>query len=248
MTAPAKPKPFNQIKQEDIEKLFLLSPGQDLIPKLLGQMAKIPGFIKIFGPYKPQANKGNNQQRWADYHKFDWSLRQLPAINVYEADTESKQSDNAFLTGTVAFQIFWPGSFRRSDMRRVEVAFKGALENFFSSRYVQSMLDELYWIERPEKVFGLNELGRTLTWTPNIDGMVEDQLVPVTIFNVNYKIDLRSWYRALEFLNRTREEPFKETLGDLVEIGDPDLDSVYQGVDNENEVHIEIPDDIKVNS
>lgn len=239
-------KIYNQIKNTDIEKALLSGPGSDLIPKMIMQMAKIKGFTGLFGPFKGFDGKGDTEQRWADYQRYDWSIRQLPAICAFESQTESKESDNAFLNGTITIQIYWPPNFRRPDARRVEVAFKGAMENFFASKYTQTMLDELYWIERPEKVYGLNQLGKELTWTPNVESIVEDQLVPVTILDVRYRIDLRAWYRALEHMNRTREEPFLETLADLIEIGGPDLDSVYQGTDNE-EIEIEIPDSIKVN-
>lgn len=233
---------YNQIKQADIDDNFLSGPGEDLIPKLLMQMASIPGFVKIFGDYTP----GSTNQRWADYARHDWSIRQLPAINVFESKEESKESDNAFLNGSVSFQIFWPANFRRPDSRRVEVAFKGAMENFFSSTYVQTMLDEIYFAVRPQKVHGLNCLGKTLTWSPNTEGSIENELVPVTILDVAYKIDLRAWYRALEFMNRTQGEPFKETLADLILIGG--LDSVYQGLDDSGNIEIEIPDEIEVNS
>jgi hypothetical protein len=64
-----------------------------------------------------------------------------------------------------------------------------------------------------------------------------------------YRIDLRAWNRALEFMGRTKEEPFDITLEDLKIIGGLNsvgLDSVYQGTDNDG-VQIEIPDEIKVN-
>jgi hypothetical protein len=247
MTTPIKP--YNQIRQEDIDKEFLTGPGEDLVSKLLLQMSKVPGFIKIFGTYKRQSEVKNTEQRWADYQRFDWSLRQLPAICVFESQSENKESDQAFLNGVISIQVFWPANFRRPDSRRVESAMKGAFENFFNSKLVFSMLDELYWIQREEKVYGLNQLGKTLTWTPNVEGIVEDQQVPVTIIDVQYRIDLRAWNRALEFMGRTKEEPFDITLEDLKIIGGRNsvgLDSVYQGTDNDG-VQIEIPDEIKVN-
>lgn len=225
-----------QIKQPKLDALFLTGPGEELVPKTLMQMAKIPGFISLFGPYKaPTGKPSDEQQRWADYNRFDWSIRQLPAINVFEGQTESKDSDQAFLRGTISFQIYWPPNFRRPDSRRVEAAFKGVLENFFASKYVQTMLDELYYIERDEKVYGLNEYGKTLSWTPNTEGLIESQAVPVTIVDVNYRIDLRAWYRALEFMNRTKDEPFKENLADLTQIK-----GEYDGVINQDPEQIEV--------
>ena len=228
-----------QIKQDDIDQSFLTGPGEDLVIKTIQQMASIPGFLTLFGPFDPN----DDQQRWADYARADWSLRQLPAINVFEAEAEDKTSDQAWLNGTVSFQIFWPASFRRTDMRRVEVAFKGAMENFFSSKFVTKMLDELYWIQRPMKVFGLNEYGKVLTWTPNTEGIVEDELVPVTIINARYRIDLRSWYRALEFMDRTKDSPFEQSLDNLNQIV-----GSYQGVTDPvgDDVVVTIDDNITV--
>lgn len=219
------------IKQGTIDAAFLTGPGEDIVPKLLMQLASVPQFVGLFGPYVA----GNQKQRWADYQRFDWSIRQLPAINVFESETEEKDSSQAFLNGTVAIQIYWPPNFRRSDLTRVPAAFKGALENFFESKSCQVMLDELYWIQRPMKVYGLNELGRRLSWVPDTEGLVENELVPVTLMNVRYKIDLRAWYRALEFMDRTKDQPFVPTLAPLAVMG-----GTYDGVTDPAAQHVEI--------
>jgi hypothetical protein len=220
-----------QVHERTIKEDFLSGPGEDLVPKTLMQLASVPAFTTLFGPYKPRL-KGQNvqtsQQRWADYNRFDWSLRQLPAINVYEAETEDKDSDQAFLRGTINLQVFWQPNLRRSDWSRVPVAFKGAMENFFASDYVKKMLDELYWIERPMKVWGLNEYGKVMTWSPNLEGVVESEMVPVTLISVRYRIDLRAWYRALVFMDRTKGDPFERTLSQLSVIGGEG--SAYNGV------------------
>lgn len=238
---PTKPAFGSQIRADDFDKNFLSGPGEDLVVKTILQMVKVPGFVRLFGEYNPK----NEQQRWADYNRFDWSLRQLPAINIFESNNEAKDSDNAWLNGTIAFQVFWPASFRREQIRRIEVAFKGAMENFFNSGFVSKMLDELYYIQRPEKVFGLNEYGKKLNWVPNAEGIVESAQVPVTIINVDYRIDLRAWNRALEFMNRTVENPFLETLCDLVQIG-----GEYDGVQNSDpaQIDVSVPDQIKVSN
>lgn len=220
------------IKQQTIDDALLTGPGEDLVIKLIQQMASVRGFTDIFGPYSFE--KGA-LQRWADYQRFDWSIRQLPAINVFEGNPELKDSDQAFLNGSITIQVFWPPNFRRPDNRRVEAAFKGTIENFFSSKFASDMLDELYWIARPMKVYGLNQLGKSLTWTPNAEGVVESQLVPVSIFDIPYRIDLRAWYRALEFQGRTKDNPFERTLEDLVSI-----DGEIDGVKNKDPEQVEI--------
>lgn len=210
-----------QIKEQDMIDRFISAPGQFIVKKTLQQMARVKQFQEVFGKYV----EGSQQQRWADYQKFDWSIRQLPAINIFEEQSEDKTSSNAWLNGSVQIQVFWPGSFRRSDLTRIPVAFKGALHNFFESVLVTDMLDELYSVERDAKVPGLNEYGKVMIWSPNVEGIVESELVPVTIVNVKYRVDLRSWYRFLEFDNRTKENPFERTLEDLVTIGNE-----YDGV------------------
>lgn len=235
-----------KVKDTGIEDKLLSGPGQFLVGKLLLQMSRVKGFSDLFGPYKPRDDgnaKGTDQQRWADYARFDWSIRQLPAICVFESGAESKQSENAYLSGSIQVQVFWPPNMRRSDLSRVPVAFKSALENFFASKYISDMLDELYYIERDCKVPGLNELGKNLTWTPNVEGIVDSEAVPVTIFDISYRIDLRAWYRWLEFDDRTKEEPFERTLSDLAEIF-----GSYTGVviEDGEDAKIQIPIEIDV--
>ena len=246
-----------QIKQTTIDSYFLTGPGEDLIPKTLTQLSSVPGFVALFGPYTFQ----KDQQRWADYERFDWSIPQLPAINIFESAGENKDSDQAFLRGTVSIQVYWPPNFRRGDSRRVEAAFKGTLENFFNSQYVSQMLDELYFITRPMKVYGLNEYGKTLTWLPNNEGIIDNQAVPVTVMNVNYRIDLRAWGRALEYMNRTKAQPFQDTLYDLLVIGGVNpsftqaadnpfnpFSSAFLGKDNEGKTWASVPDEIHVSN
>lgn len=238
---------FGQVIKEDtLDEIFLSGPGEYLVKNTLMQMAAYKNstgfaFQQLFGKYTP----GSNQQRWSDYSRMDWSIRQLPAVSVYEAEPEDKTSSNAWLNGTISIMVFWPPSQRRSDLARVPMAFKGVMQNFFESQFVVDMLDELYWIVRPAKVPGLNEYGKVMTWTPNVEGFVEDQQVPVSLVNVKYRIDLRAWYRWLEFNNRTKLNPINTPLADLTIIG-----GQYQGVINNDasQVQVTVPDEINVSN
>lgn len=248
-----------QIQESDITKAFLTGPGQYLVKQTLLQLSGVElangtkPFCTVFGPYAVKATKGakgsdapiDQQQRWADYPRMDWSIRQLPAISIFEEAPEDKSSDNAWLNGSISMQIVWPPSFRRSDLSRVPAAFKGAIQNFFASQYVADMLDEHASIERPMKVPGLNEFGKVMSWQPNVEGIVEGQMVPVTILSIKYRIDLRSWYRFLEFDARTKGDPFERTLSDLVEIF-----GEYDGVLNNDASQIKnvLTDQITVSS
>ncbi len=223
-----------RINQASLDASFLTGPGEDIVPKTLLQLSAIPQFVTLFGPYKSDAsgNKKSDQQRWADYQRMDWSIRQLPVINVFEAESLNRDSDQAFLRGTVQIQAYWPANMRRGDLARVPATFSAILENFFSSHYCTDMLDPHFTIQRPMKVFGLNEYGKMLTWSPNVEGLVENELVPVTILNVQYRIDLRAWYRQLHFTTRTRQNPFvADQFGPLTEI-----DISYNGIDPDPEV------------
>jgi hypothetical protein len=211
------------IKQSDLDNLFLTVPGETIVAATLSQMnlaqanakpngAQVFPFQVLFGPYTP----GTELQRWADYERMDWSIRQLPAINVFEGETEDKTSDEGWLNGTIKFQAIWPPNQRRSDIARVTQAFKGILQNFFNSDYARVMLDELYYIQRNNKVPALNEYGKVMTWSPNVQALIETELCPVTIVDVKYRLDLRSWNRALHYMNRTKAQPFQTPLVDLL--------------------------------
>ncbi len=170
-------------------------------------------------------------------------MRQLPVINVYENESQDKTSTNAWVNGSIGIMVLWPPSQRRSDLARVQMAFNGALQNFFESQQVTDMLDEIYWHERPAKVPGLNEYGKVMIWSPNVEGLVEDQEVPVTLVNVKYRLDLRAWYRAMEFQGRTKAKPYLEPLAPLTVIGGD-----YAGLNNDGTIVIEVPDEIDVES
>lgn len=177
--------------------------------RLLETIASIPQFKTLFGPFK---TFDDANQRWACYARFDWSLAQLPAINVYEADPEQKTSDNAWLDGSVRIMVFWPALMRRPDLQQIPVLFKGALQNFFGSRYTDALLDPYPTLNLATKVPALNRLGMEMTWSPQVEGNVAGETVPVTILDVKYRIDLRRWQDYLESQDRTQADPFTVSL------------------------------------
>lgn len=230
------------IKELTITNEFLTGPGQDIVPNTLFQMTQAQNdtckpFLDLFGPFTPDSN----QQRWADYPRMDWSIRQLPVINVYQAESQEKEAPNGYLNGAVNIMTVWAPNQRRSDLSRVQTAYQGAIHNFFESDLVVQMIDEFYAHVRPGKVNGLNEFGKSISWSPNIEGLVEDNIVPVTLITVKYRVDLRAWYRSLEFQNRTKAKPFQHTLAGLSDIG-----GVYAGVNDSGQVLMTIPDNIVV--
>lgn len=213
-----------QINRDDFDKLFLEGPSQYLVPRLLAQLAKVPQMVKVFGPYKGTSKEPDTaNQRWASYQRFDWSLRQLPAISIYESDVETKQAENGYMPGSVRLMVCWPASFRRPDLARIPKAFHSAMVNFFGSDLAFQLLDSQANVDgsgvRLESVVpGLNEIGKEISDTKNVEGIVESEPVPVTMIDIKFRIDLRQWYRFLESDNRTKEMPFERTLADLEEV------------------------------
>lgn len=204
-----------QIDKNAFDSLFLEGPSQFLVPRLLTQLSKVAQMTQMFGPYK---GVGVSEQRWADYQRFDWSLRQLPAIQLFESDAETKQAENGFINGTVRMMVIWPASFRRSDLARIPKAFHSAMINFFGSDLSFALLDSQANSDRTVVVPGLNELGKEIVDQKNVEGVVESELVPVTMIDIRFRIDLRQYYRFLESDNRTKELPFERTLADLKQV------------------------------
>jgi hypothetical protein len=198
---------------------FLEGPSQRLVPAMLTQLTKVPQLVALFGPYAA----GKFEQRWADYNRFDWSIRQLPAVSVFESDTESKKGDNDFMTGTVRLVVYWPPNFRRSDLTRIPKAFHSAMVNFFGSELAFQLLDSKANLNndgtRPSWcVPGLNEVGKEIDEAKNVEGFIESELVPVTMIDIRFRIDLRQYFRFLEEDGRTKDQPFERTLEGLDEI------------------------------
>jgi hypothetical protein len=72
-----------------------------------------------------------------------------------------------------------------------------------------------FFVEMGEVVPGLNELGKRFEYDKSLGFEWNDTVVPLTQITLSFKIDLRAWDSYLEQTNRTKDSPFKETLGDL---------------------------------
>jgi hypothetical protein len=161
---------------------------------------------------------------------------------VYESGSENKEADQGWINGALTIQVFWPASLRREAVARIPRIFTSAIIQFFTSDFAAALLDPHPTVNVATKVPGLNELGKTLTWSPNVEGVVENEMVPVTMVEVRYRVDLRAWYRFLNTDYRTKGNPFVRSLYDLVAVY-----GVYDGVkDTPENVQVEIPQHITV--
>lgn len=211
-----------QLRRKEVVAQFDPSPGQTLVKRTLEAIAAIQCFQDLFGKLK---GFDQAEQRYACYEKFDWSLRALPAVCLFESEPEIKQSDSAFVDGALRMMVFWPASFRRSDKQQIPVAFKGAMQNFFASQFAAALLDPCPGVNTATKVPGLNKLGSELTWQPQVEGNIGNEAVPVTVLDVKYRIDLRRWYQFLEEQGYTQADPFTKTAFSLDRI-----EGEYDGV------------------
>lgn len=234
VTNPATIKALNDI--------FPDGPSEVLIPKFMDALAREPRFVQLFGPWKGVAE---DNQRWADYSRYDWSYRHLPAISIFEGDTDDKTSDNAWLNGTIKIQVFWPAAMRRSALARVPKKFWGAMLNFLSSKLAYELLDPMPGINEATKCPGLNEIGKIALDTKNVEGIVENEFVPVTMIDVKFRIDLRKWTMWLEENNRTKNRPFDKTLATFTGLSSDLEEQGIAGVVNgdANDVQILIKSD-----
>lgn len=207
---------------------FLEGPGQYLVRRLIAQMAKEKGFVALFGEHK---GAENDSQRWAEYQRFDWAIRQLPAISIYEDGSEVKTADSGWVTGALKLTVHWPPRLHRRFAARLPNTFYAALMQWFRSQAAFQLLDSRANEDRSIIVPGLNQLGFEMTDIKQIEGIVDVEAVPVSLIDIRYRLDLRAWDRWLvEEDCREVATPFVKDLGPL-----ETLTNVIQGVPGETD-------------
>lgn len=175
-----------------MQEEFLEGPGQYMVRRLIKQMAKEKGFIALFGEYK---GPESDSQRWAEYQRFDWSVRQLPAISVYEDQSETKTADSGWVTGTLKVTVYWPPRLHRRFAARLPNTFFAALMLWMRGAEAFKLLDSRANVDRTLIVPGLNQLGFEMTDIKQVEGIVETEAVPVSLIDVRFRLDLRAWDR-----------------------------------------------------
>lgn len=193
---------------ERIEKLlatptpFLEGPAELLCRSMAELLVAVPQFKLVFG------------DNIYGYKRMDFSIRELPGIRIYNQQA-TKNSDHAFITGDILVDCIFPASLRRDELQRVQDAISGALWQQFRR--------PAFFFSTRALVPGLNELGRVLLVDKSL-GYVwssaesEDEVVPMTQFTINFKLDLAIWDDYLTAQCRTTEDPFERTLKELESI------------------------------
>lgn len=176
--------------------VFLDGPAEFLCKSIAEEMAKVKQWAAVFGKFID------------GYKRMDYAIRNLPCMRFYN-NTSSKQSDNGWITGEVICDAMFPPSLRREELQQVQDTVSAALwQQFRRDAFFQTLRG---------KVPGLNELGRILSVDKSLGFQWQEgeEIVPLTQFAINFKLDLRIWDDYLTEQSRTTEDPFERTLKNL---------------------------------
>jgi hypothetical protein len=137
---------------------------------------------------------------------MDYGIRNLPALRIY-SEYYSREFESWFVDGEVTMDVIYPPLIRREQTQQYQDTISSALLQQFSRPVVfQSLLG---------LIPGLNELGRSFSVQKGLGFEMGDNIVPLTQIKLNFRIDLRRWREHLEQGDRTIDDPFKRTIGDL---------------------------------
>lgn len=144
------------------------------------------------------------------YMRMDYPARSLPALRIYN-DTYDKQFESWFIEGDLTLDAIFPASIRREETQQIPDSTAAAMLQQFRRPSFFDAVEAL--------VPGLNELGKRFSVDKSMGFVWGEDSVPLTQMRVNFKIDLRVWDdNYLEQTNRTKDQPYKPTLGDLQRI------------------------------
>lgn len=179
---------------------FLDGPAEFLCKAVAEQMLAVPQWKALFGQFID------------GYKRMDYGYTSLPALRFYN-HVSSMSSQNGWLSGDVLADAIFPASLRRDQLQQCQDTVAGAL-------FQQFRRGEFFHAVRA-RVPALNEFGRVLSADKSLgyqwqqDG---DEVVPLTQFTINFKLDLRIWDDYLTEQCRTTEDPFEKTLKNLEHI------------------------------
>lgn len=214
---------MSDIPKEKIDELtpelFLDGPAEFLAHYVVEVLKATPQWTAIFGEFIDS------------YKRMDYPQSCLPALRVYE-NGYKKEFESWFIDGNLNLDIILPASVRREGLQRIPDQLSAAmLQQFRRPKFFTAVND---------KMPGLNKLGASFEVDKSLGFEWGDQVVPLTQITVNFRIDLREWDLHLEQTNRTKDDPFEETLGKLQR-----LVGKIQGLKDDNSVQVEIPVDQK---
>lgn len=146
------------------------------------------------------------------YERFDYSVRQLPALRVYNLNYK-KEQESHYINGELNLDILYPASLRRPELQ--------SFQDILSAALLQQFRRPNYFERAKELVPGLNELGKIFEVDKTLGMRWEEGYIPITQMKANFRIDLKVWDDYLESTYRTKDYPFEKVLGDLKRIVGP---------------------------
>jgi len=197
---------------------YIDGPAEFLVKSLREQLLQVEEFKLIFGDFMDA------------YKRMDYPLVALPALRMYN-ETFTKDFESWFIDGDITLDVLFPANVRRDQLQQFQDTLSSALlQQFRRPTFFESMC---------ELVPGLNELGKRFSVDKSLGFEWGEAIVPLTQIRLNFRIDLRKWDDYLESTNRTKDDPFKRTLGDLKLLA-----GVIQGLLDDESANIEIGTDI----
>lgn len=182
-------------------RLFLDGPGEFLVQRVVDELLKLPVWQAVFGEFIDP------------YMRMDYPARAFPALRLYN-DRATKETESWFIEGNLTADVIFPASIRRSQNQQLADSISSALLQQFRSTTFYNAVSEGIGVPGV-----LNELGKRFSIDKSLAFQwSEENLVPLTQIEINFKIDLRKWDDYLELSDRTKDKPFERTLGDLKRI------------------------------
>lgn len=193
---------------------FLNGPAEFLVQEVVRSISAVKQWKTIFGDSIDM------------YKRMDYSLRQLPALRVYN-DIANKEFDSWFIEGDLKADIILPAVLRRNELQQVQDTLSMALLQQFRRPTFFQLLGE--------RVPGLNELGKRFNVDKSLGFEWGEDWVPLTQVTLNFKLDIRVWDDYLEETDRTKDSPFEAVLGNLEKIA-----TTIQALKDDETVAVEI--------
>jgi len=206
-----------RIRKLDQPTDFVSGPAEFLIAKVAEAILAVPQFAAVFGP------------RVDPYLRMDYSMRELPALRVYNQGY-TKDFETWYINGDVTMDVIMPPDLRRNLLQQYQDTITSALlQQFRRPSFFASMCSE---------VPGLNELGKEFDVDKTLGFKFDGDEAPVTQIRANFRLLLTAWDEFLTSDDRTIDDPFVATLGDLERIT-----TVVDGILDDGTVKIEIESD-----
>lgn len=197
-------------------ELFITGPMEFLAKEIADHLLGDEVWAALFG------------QNIDPYPRMDYAIRNLPSIRIYDKGY-TKENESWFITGDITAEVIFPPNLRRAEFQQIP--------NTVASALMQQFRRETFFEAIAAKVPGLNELGKRFEVDKSLAFEFENGMAPMVRITLNVRLDLRAWDAYLESDNRTKDDPFNRTLGDLQNIV-----TIIQGLNSEDadDINVEI--------